>query len=41
MGKWSDGLSGEEETDGFSRESEAVMTRSRTWLSECVGKVTC
>ncbi len=41
MGKWSDGLIGDEEMDGLSRESEAVMTRSRMWLSEWVGKVTC
>ena len=41
MGKRSDGLNGDEEMDGLSRESEAVMTRSRTWLSEWVGKVTC
>ena len=34
MGKWSEGDSRGQETDGFSIDSEAVMTRSRMWFCE-------
>ena len=40
-GRWSEGESGEQQTFGLRDESEAVMMRSKVWLSSWVGKVTC